>query len=121
MKKTIKALLILTMLLSAIFVLAGCGNNKEDSKKEEAQKPANTIVGEWKYDMGDYTYHFNEDGTGYYDVGSNKMEFTYETEESKLSILFKGNTVPFETEYSINDNVLNVKDSFGNDTLYKRK
>lgn len=114
MKKTVKSLLIITMLLSAILLFAGCGNKKDN-------KSSNPIVGVWKSDLGDFTYHFNDDGSGYYDVYGTKMEFTYTAENGKISILFKENTVPFETDYNINGDTLNVKDSFGNDTLYKKQ
>ncbi len=118
MKKTVKALLIIAMLLSTIMVLAGCGSKNENAKKSENTNP---IVGAWKSEYGDYTYHFNEDGTGDYSYSTTKMEFTYKTEGNKISILYKGNTAPFETEYSINGDILNVIDSFGNDTLYKKQ
>lgn len=117
MKKTLKITLIITMLLSAILVLAGC-TEKKDSK---TASNANPIVGSWKYESGDYTYTFKEDGTGDYSFSSTKMEFTYKTEGNKLSITYKGNTSPFETEYSIDGDTLNVKDSFGRDTLYKKQ
>lgn len=116
MKKTIKALAIFTVLLVTILALTGCGNTKED-----ANKAKNTIVGTWKYENGDYTYHFNEDGTGDYSYYSTKMEFTYKTEGEKLSITYKGSTAPFETTYNIDGDKLNIKDSFGKDTIYVRQ
>ena len=116
MKKTVKGLIILTMLLSTVLFLAGC-----ESKKNENKASTNPIVGAWKSDEGEYTYHFNEDGSGYYDVSGTKMEFTYKTENGKIAITYKGNTSPFETDYEIKDNVLNVKDSFGRDTFYKKQ
>ena len=115
MKKTIKLVAIIAVLVATMFALTGC--KKDDNKSEKA----NTIVGTWKYDGGEYTYHFNEDGTGDYSYYSAKMEFTYKTEGNKLSITYKGSTVAFETEYSIDGDTLNVKDSFGKDTLYKRQ
>lgn len=117
MKKTVKALLVLAMLLSSLMFFAGCDNKKDEAKKEDK----NTIVGSWKYEKGDYTYTFNEDGTGVYLISSTKMEFTYTTDGNKISILYKGNTAAFETEYSIDGDILNIKDSFGKDTFYKRQ
>ena len=49
------------------------------------------------------------------------MEFTYTTEGDKISILYKGNTAPFETTFTIEGNKLNMKDSFGKDTIYKKQ
>lgn len=114
MKKTMKALVLVAVLCASIFALTGCG-------KKENKQNVNPIVGTWKYQSGGYTYTFKEDGTGDYSVSSTKMEFTYKTEGSKISILYKGNTSPFETEYSINGDTLNIKDSFGRDTLYKKQ
>ena len=116
MKKTIKAFAIITVLFAVMFALTGCQKFKKDAKKS-----SNTIVGTWKYDGGDYTYHFNEDGTGDYSYYSAKMEFTYKTEENKLFITYNGSTAAFETEYSIDGDTLNVKDSFGKDTIYRRQ
>ncbi len=117
MKKTLKITLIIAILLTAIFALAGCGAKSEDQKKSNV----NPIVGSWKSEYGDYVYQFNEDGTGSYNVYSTKMEFTYKTEGKNISITYNGNTIPFETEYSIDGDTLNVIDSFGNDTLYKKQ
>jgi len=116
MKKTIKVLAIVAVLIAAIFALTGCGNSKKET--EAAKDP---IVGAWKYEYGDYTYHFNEDGTGDYSYYNTKMEFDYKTEGNKLSITYKGSTAPFETEYSIEGDTLNIKDSFGKDTIYKKQ
>ena len=114
MKKIITSALVILMLAATVFVLTGCGENGGGSTS------SNPLVGSWKYSTGDYTYTFNEDGTGDYNAAGTKMEFTYTTEGSKISILYTGNTVPFETEYSIEGDTLNVIDSLGNDTLYKK-
>jgi hypothetical protein len=108
MKNTFRGLLLGLILVLGVFIVTAC------EKKEE--KPA--IVGTWQYQSSSsYTYVFNEDGTGSY-AGSN---FTYTIDGNKLSILYTGNTSPFVSEFSIDGNVLNIKDSFGNDTLYNRK
>ena len=107
MKSMLKKVLLATLLLVVTVTLTGC--------KDKG------IVGKWEYKTGGYTYTFNEDGTGTYDVGSTKMEFTYKTDGDKLSITYKGNTTAFETTFTIDKNTLNIKDSFGNDTIYNRK
>ena len=112
MKKTLKVLAIVAILVSALFALTGCG---------EKSKSTNSIVGSWKAEQGEYIYTFNEDGTGNYSVYSTTMEFTYKTENDKISITYNGSTAPFETEYSINGDTLNIKDSFGKDTFYKKQ
>ena len=114
MKKTLKAVAIVAVIVAAMFALTGCKNNK----KEDAKDP---IVGSWKYENGGYTYTFKEDGTGDYSYYSTKMEFTYKTEGNKLSITYNGSTAPFETEFKIDGDKLNIKDSFGKDTIYKKQ
>ena len=49
------------------------------------------------------------------------MKCTYKIDGDKISILYDGSTVPFETTFSIENDTLNVIDSLGNDTLYTRK
>lgn len=115
MKKIVTSLAIIVLLISSVLLLTGCGKeNKEQDEKKT------TIVGSWKYEGADYTYTFNEDGTGNYNAYGTEMKFTYTTNDNKISILYDGNTSPFETEYSIDGDTLNVLDSFGKDTLYKR-
>lgn len=110
MKKLLRSMFLGLVLCVGVLALTACGGAKSDS-----------IVGSWKYDGADYTYTFNEDGTGEYNVYGNPMIFAYTTEGNKLSILYNGNTEPFETEYSIDGKTLNVKDSSGNDTLYTKQ
>ncbi len=110
MKKALKVLLVVAVLVPTL-LLTACG------KKEKG------LVGKWSTDFAGYTYTytFNEDGTGTYDAAGTLMKFTYKTDGDKISILYDGNTVSFDTTYSIDGDTLNVKDSLGNDTLYKRK
>lgn len=107
MKKYLK---VIAVVLIGVLFLAGC-------KKENK----NPLIGSWKYEGSDYTYIFKEDGSGTYSYGESVMEFTYTTEGDKISILYKGNTAPFETTFTIEGNKLNMKDSFGNDTIYKKQ
>lgn len=104
----LKKVMIAFVLLFSVIALAGCNDNK-----------SKTIVGKWA--LGSYVYTFNEDGTCSYDVAGTLMKCTYKTDGDKLSILYDGNTVSFDTTYSIDGNKLNVKDSLGNDTIYTRK
>ena len=127
MKKTIAIMLVIAFLVAGLFILTGCGeenktNSDNQSNGENQSSKEVTIVGSWKTQAygADYVYTFNADGTGKYDAAGTVMEFTYTTEGSKISILYTGNTDPFETEYSIDGETLNVKDSLGKDTLYSR-
>ena len=102
MKKT----LVVTLLLVGIFALLGC--TKKDG-----------LVGKWAH--GSFVYTFNSDKSCSYDVAGTKMECTYTIDGDKLSILYKGNTAPFETTYKIEGNTLTIKDSAGSDVEYTRK
>ena len=105
--KFVKSLLVISIVFVGIFSLTGCG------KKEES------IVGKWA--LGSFVYTFNKDKTCQYDAAGTIMKCTYEIDGDKISILYKGDSVPFETTFSIDGDTLNVKDSLGNDTLYKRQ
>ena len=82
-------------------VLVGCG--KKDS-----------LIGEWQ--LGSYVFTFNEDKTCSY-----VRKCTYTVDGDKLSILYEGDNVPYETTFKIEDNKLTIKDSANNDVVYTRK
>ena len=86
------------------------------------QSTASSIIGSWKNDsLGiNFIYTFYSDGTGSYDMGGTVKEFTYKIEGDKLSVLYTGDTEPFVNEFEIDGDTLNVIDSNGDDTLYKR-
>lgn len=91
----------------------------------EAKASADTgLVGSWDYaELSGMVYTFNADGSGSYDMFGEVMKFTYEADDAVLKITYtdEGVDEPMELEYKIDGDTLNVKDSFGNDTLYKRK
>lgn len=91
----------------------------------EANASADTgLVGSWNFAaLSGMVYTFNADGTGSYDMFGEVMNFTYEADGSTLKITFtdEGVDAPTELEYKIDGDTLNVKDSLGNDTIYKRK
>ena len=95
-------------------ILGAIDIDPEDNSKK--------IIGSWVYVNSDsFVYTFNENGTGTYLIEESKMKFKYEIKDNKILITYEGETKPFETEFSIKKNVLNIKDSFGKDTLYRRK
>lgn len=100
-----KKLLLVTLSLVSVLSLVGCGK-KEDKK---------TLVGKWAY--GSFVYEFKEDKTCSYATRT----CTYTVDGDKLSILYDGDTVPFETTFTIENNKLTIKDSFDNDVVYTRK
>lgn len=84
----------------------------------------NGLVGSWDFaELSGMVYTFNADGTGSYDMFGEVMNFTYETDGSTLKLTFTDEDVdvPTELAYTIDGDTLNVKDSLGNDTIYKRK
>ena len=108
--KTAKIIALTMVFVLVCSLLTACGGS-------------DSIVGKWasqEYD-GMFVYTFNEDGTGNYDASGTDMPFTYEVDGNKLSITYKGDTVSFDTEYEINGDTLNVKDSNGDDTFYDKK
>ena len=101
--KLLKRVSILAVLITVIAVFAGCG--------KEA-----TVVGTWEGD--DYTYTFNDDGTGIQQIGEISVSITsYEAKDGKLSITisFLGTEETDEYTYSIKKNVLSLSD--GNNTI----
>ena len=102
-----KKYLITLLFITSVLFLVGCGKKKDP------------IVGKWA--NGSFVYTFNEDKTCSYDAVGTIMKCTYKTNGDKLSILYDGDTVSFDTTYKIDGKDLHVKDSFGNDTIYKRK
>ena len=102
-KKVAIIIAIAVIFIVSLIVLTGCGAKK-------------TIVGDWEYKDGGYIYHFNEDGTGTY-MGT--MTFTYTENNGKVTITFDGMDNSLEGTWE--GDVLNVKDSFGSDTIYNRK
>jgi len=105
MKKFLSLLVIATICIG----VTGCNNTKK-----------NPIVGKWAYSSS-FVYTFNEDKTCEYNVSGTIMKCTYEIEDNKLSILYNGDTIPFDTTYSIKDDKLTIKDSMGTDVVYKKQ
>ena len=118
MKKSLKNLLLAVLLLASIITLSGCGKDKEEDTKKEDESNKDPIVGVWAY--GSFKYTFNEDKTCSYDASGTLMKCTYKIDGDKLSILYEGDTEPFETTYSIKGDKLNIQDSFGDDTIYTK-
>lgn len=105
--KYLKKVLFVFIIAISAFILSAC-NNK------------NSIVGSWEH-AGGYVYTFNDDMTGSYLAGGNKMEFTYKDDGKKVSILYAGNTVASDYAYRIEGKKLIIKDSFDKDVEYVRK
>ena len=103
-----KGIITLALIVTVSVLLVGCGKKG--------------LVGTWEYESGSsYKYTFNEDKTCSYEAFGTKMECTYEDDGTKVSILYTGNTAASTYEYKIDGDTLTIKDSFGQDVIYKRK
>ena len=116
--RSTKLLAIVLMLVIACVLLAACG--AADGGETES---ANPLVGDWASQdySGAFIFTFNEDGTGNYDAAGTQMPFTYTAEDGQLSILYDGDTLPFESEYTVEGTVLTMKDSLGEDVIYNKQ
>ena len=117
MKKLFAVLLILVMACS---VLAACGDSGSSDSADAGG--ADSIVGQWAsqdYD-GAFVFTFNEDGTGNYDASGTDMPFTYTIDGDQLSILYDGDTISFDTPFTISGTTLTIKDSMDEDVVYNK-
>ena len=113
------------LVLTALCAFTVC--NKNDGNTDSAasvvsEQPAHPLAGKWQSkDLPDYIYTFNADGTGQYDMAGKVLELGYTTEEGTITISFheEGYT-PVTLRYELDGDTLNIKDSFGSDTIYLR-
>ena len=101
---------------------------EDETTPDDQDEPAatdNSIVGQWEYTVEEaeatFVYTFNEDGTGNYDMAGTVKAFTYTIEGNTLSILYEGDTEPFELPFVVTDTTLTVKDSNDEDVVYNKK
>lgn len=104
MKKFIAILLLVCFALS----FAACD-------KEEC-----TVVGTWigKDGEDELLYVFREDGTGTAKAGNASSDFTYATEDNRISVTVGGttNTATFE----VNESTLTLSDEYGTTVLTRK-
>ena len=89
------------------------------TETEATTSSDNGLVGSWDYsELSGMVYNFNADGTGTYDIFDEVLEFTYEADGSTLKIALSDDDVdvPTELKYEIDGDILNLKDSAGNDS-----
>lgn len=114
MKKVLSFGLLAVVLVLTVFTVA-CNKKKDVS-----------IIGKWEYfynetSRNDIYYEFNKDNTGKYSFYGSDKEFKYEDSGKELTIKYEGDTNSSKFEYSIKDDVLTIKDSFGDNVTYKKK
>lgn len=117
MKKLVKTLLALLAVMMVVVALTACSKGKSK------------LVGTWNYETGDVfgeldfdiVYVFNADGTGTYTIAGQVMEFTYETKGNTLYITYKDDTDVFESEFVLDGDTLNIKDTSGTNNYFKKQ
>ena len=130
MKKNI-FLILLTAAVAAgsLFMFAACNKNEDNSDKKsdasissEDSKPADPLVGKWQAQtLPDYVYTFNADGSGQYNMAGTDLEMNYSTENGKITMNYTTEGYSSVTlDYILEEDRLNIKDSFGKDTFYLR-
>ncbi len=82
-----------------------------------------SIVGKWKAidSNKNFYYIFNKDKTCSYEMTIARLDCTYEEDESKLTILYKGNDKPTTYEYRYDGNTLIIKDDKGKDNKFTKE
>lgn len=99
---------------------------KQTATQTQAETTASAenspLIGSWEYEeMSGFTYTFNPDGTGTYDVMGEVMSFTYTDNGDSIEMLYEDVDAPSTYAYSIDGNTLTIKDSFGSDVKYIKK
>ena len=82
-----------------------------------------SIIGKWK-SVGansEYYYLFNKDKTCSYEMLAARLDCTYEEDDGKLTILFKGNEKPNKYEYRFEKDSLIIKDNTGKDNKFVKE
>ncbi len=105
---------------------ANANNGSGNSAAVAAPESKGTgIVGTFRYVDAETpeltsSYTFNQDGTGQYELLGEKLDLTYKTNGNTLSIMFAGQNVPMDVEYTVNAQALTIKDVTGGDVVYHR-
>ena len=93
------------ILFILLFLTTGCKKN---------------IIGKWKAieTKNEYYYIFNKDNTCSYEMSVARLDCTYEINDDKITILYKGDTKEKTYEYRFDKNTLIIKDNTGKDNKF---
>ena len=82
-----------------------------------------SIIGKWKAmdTNGEYYYIFNADKTCSYEMKVARLDCTYEIDDNKITILYKGNSKANTYEYKFDGHTLVIKDDAGKDNKFSRE
>ena len=106
MKKYVVGIILFILLLSVSIIITIV--NKK------------SIVGIWK-SVGknkDYYYIFNKNKTCSYEMIVARLDCTYEIDDNKISVLYKGNTKTNTFKYQIEGNTLVIKGENGKENKF---
>ena len=106
--KNFKKLLIIFV----VVLLTGCFNSK--SLNGNYYRVINSNIEDTEY------YKFNKDTSGTYVLDGKEQTFKYEDRGNKLVITFDSSLQTVEYDYSLENDLLTIKDSFGIDKKYKK-
>lgn len=129
MKQVYKIIAMFVVVLSLGTLITGCGCSSSDAPKEKSnlktemtvvEDAAQKLVGTWKFDgEGDYTYTFNDNGTGKYEYTGAETDFTYTIDGNLIAFLYNGASTTNTVAFTIKDDTLIIQDS-GYESSYKR-
>ena len=105
MKKNHLVLIVFLLL----FLATGCGKK--------------SIIGKWKStnSKNDFYYTFNKDKTCSYEMTVARLDCTYEIEENKITILYKGNDKANTFKYKFEKDTLIITDDTNKKTKFKKQ
>lgn len=103
--ETMKKYFFGVFILLSLFLFTGCGKS---------------IVGKWKSTdtNNEYYYIFNKDKTCSYEMSVARLDCTYEENDGKLQIIFKGSEKTNTYEYRFEKGVLIIKDNTGKNNKF---
>ncbi|MBR3660773.1 MAG: hypothetical protein IKN63_02600 [Bacilli bacterium] len=80
------------------------------------------IIGKWKAidTKNEYYYIFNVDKTCSYEMNVARLDCTYEIDDNKITILYKGNDKTNSFQYRFEGNNLIIKDDRGKDNKFTK-
>lgn len=103
------------ILLATLTVLCLCGTLLSCNREK-------SIIGSWEYGEDGFSYTFEKDGTGCFQLGQQKNYFTYTLNSNELTLLYDTNTTTYNYTFELgDDNTLKLTDKNGLSTTYDRK
>lgn len=122
MKRILRPLAIV-IVMALCFVFTACHNNDDDNEESSVVSVvSDSLTGQWQSERKpDYIYTFNGDGTGQYKMAGIDYDMTYSIENGQITIALQAEGyLPLTLDYFLEEDRLNIRDSYGKDTFYIR-